>query len=417
VKVNSTPIFAALRHYSALLIYHFFVLWGGRGSGKSHGIIEHLLLDFEDENRCNYLFGIFHGNKVISAFKPTIDAVVDKYGLDLKVTKSPLQVENKYGKVIFCTGFDDPEKAKAVSKVGRTFIEELNTMPRRIFKTIVMTTREIEDYEVYGAFNPVDIKSWVKKDLLDNPLYMKKGVSIHSTCEDNPFLPDSVKEFYRSLTGIDRTVDYLGEFGTVTSDLVFGEKLRRISEVPKDARFIAYGLDFSNGGSDPHSLVELWHINQDLIINPIYEGGCEVDTLVDGMIKITDSFTDLVSICQYKCKHLGKEMFYGKGRVMCDRSNPANIGILRRSHINAHRYGGNSKDGSEQYTRLNGIKAINFFKRIMIVDTNKSVTDQFYGYRWKKDRLSGDIMYQVEDKLQIHHAIDATMYALTAVRF
>ncbi len=307
--------------------------------------------------------------------------------------------------MIFCTGFDDPEKAKAISKIGRSFIEETNTMPFPIFKTIVKSTREIEKYEVYCAFNPVSADSWVKKDLLDNPLFMDSGVSIHSTCEDNPFLPESVKNFYRSLTGIERTVDYDGEFGSVTSDLVFGDKLRRIKEVPKDARFINYGLDFSNGGADPHSLVAIYHRNLDLIIQPIYEGGVDVITINNkGVRVISDKPTDLASIIYKNCPYAGREMFYGVGRVMCDRANPANIKLLRNARINAKGYEG-------QHTRKAGIKWLNSFKRILIVDTMPSATEQWYNYRWKKDRLSGEIIAGEMDDECTHHNIDAAVYA------
>ena len=404
IKVKSTPIFKMIQHYSSLLLYHFFILWGGRGSGKTQAAIEKLILDFVNEDRCNYLFGVYNSNKVRTAFEPKIRGAIEKFDLydDLTLTLSPLTVCNKYGRYIYCTGFDDPEKAKNLSNIGKALLDELPAFPLLIFRTIVSTVREIEDFEIYATFNPVSPDSWVKTDLLDDPFYKSRAIFIHSTCEDNPFLPESVKDLYRSYTGLQREVDYLGKFGVRTNELVFGAKLDRIGNIPEFCNFLAYGLDYSNGGADPHSLVGLYYGNECLYILPIYEGHCPIDTVENYQ---TIKGNDLLTIITDRCTELGKEHYHGYGRIIADRANPANTDKLRAYGINVQGYDG-------RYTRDFGLSNIMTYNKIYIVESdNDFVRRQFYNYKWKVDKMTGRITDE-PDKSCEHHSIDATCYGL-----
>ncbi len=404
MKVKSTPIFEAIMHYAALLWVHFIVLWGGRGSGKTHSAIEKILLDFEDEVRCNYLFAVYRSAALIGAFYPTIIAVKEKYNLDIKVTRSPLQVENKHGMLIFCSGFDNPEKTKNFTKIGLSLIDEATSMPYTIFKKIVDTTREIEDWKVYTLFNPIDLGNWVKQHLLDNPRYMDNGVSIHSTCEDNPFLPESKKEDYRRLTGDDYDINYLGKFGTDTSDLIFGGRLCKVNGIPDYAQFVAYGMDYSNGGKDPHAIVAVWLADMEIYIDEIYMGNCEVLSYENGQVIMDEDLIDLASILYFKCPELNKEQEDGMlGCCVADSATKITSDTLRALGLNIV----DAEKGAGSV--MNGIKFLNQFKRINITIHSKNAISQFYNFRWaKKDEeiLEGQI-----DKKCKRHLIDATRYA------
>lgn len=409
IKAKSTPIFRALRKYAGL--FHFFINWGGRGSGKSHSIIEKLILDFVNEDRCNYLFGIFNSSRVIPAFKPKIDAVIKKYNLDLRVTESPLKVRNSHGQTIFCTGFDDPEKAKEFANIGKTFIDELPSMPEKTFKTICDTTREIEDFEIHAAFNPVDINSWVKKNLLDAPYYQKNAVVIHSTCEDNPFLPESIKEAYRAKEGIDKTINYEGQFGTLESDLIFAGKLNQCEEIPSDAMFISYGLDFSNSPSSehahPHSLVATYYYNNSIYIDEIFEGRCPVLTFDDNnMVVNTGKKTDLHSISKNYCDMLGVPHERGVGIIVADNANGSSIDQLEACGVPIMP----SKKG--QGSILAFVDKLSTAKNIFITSRSTNLIRQFYNWRWKKDRNDEIIPETVDLTNTDDNGIAATRYAL-----
>lgn len=416
--VQSTPIFEAL---DQLREVHLVPMKGGRGSGKTHSGIEHYMTDFEHETRCNYLFAVPHDNMAFSAFYPTMMEVKAKYKLDsLTILQSPLRVRNKHGRIIFCKGFDKPQNAKTLSKIGRALLDEVNLFDFAVFKTILGTVREIEDWQVAMTFNPVSPDIWIKTKVIDSAQYNKDMVVIHSTCEDNPFLPESKKHFYRSLTGVDYQVDYLGEYGVTTDDLIFGSRVRTTSFVPDYADFVSYGLDFSNGGDDPHSLTELFYADQSLFIRLLYEGNCPLTTdiidpetnqlLTAQGAEYAENYSDLFNIIKYKATHCNKVLPTGGiGGIVGDRANAANIKRLKALGINIEGYEGTGDV-------VEGLRQLNTFKRIYIVmDTpfGEVCREQYQNYRCVTEKRTNNIKHGIPDQSCTHHAIDSGRYGNT----
>ena len=380
---------------------HIEINRGGRGSGKSHTIIQKLLHKFRNEKRCNYLFSVKESTNVASSLIPTIEAILWDEGLneEFTVTKSPAEVKNKFGRRIFLKGFDDPQKAKLISKVGISFIDELNHFTYEDFKMIVNSTREIEDWKVICAFNPVSDTIWVKLLLYDVQGWREKFTDIRSTCENNPFLPESKKQAYRDLWKIDEVsymVDYLGEWGTLTSELVFGSKIRIVQEIPAHARFISYGLDFSNGGADPHALIGIYFADGKIYLKEIYQGHCDVINL--------EGERDLRQIIYEECHEL-KNPRIG---VIADSANMGNINILRQSGINCVP----AEKGPNSVS--DGVKKLKLYQSINILQSSLNAVMQFRNYKWKKDKKTGLLLPEV-DKTCVHHLIDATRYGMEVV--
>lgn len=195
---------------------------GGRGSGKTHTILQELLIKFANETRCNYLFTTKKDSDVKTTFIVACESIIRdiekacNVDLGLKINRSINQIKNRHGQYVFMRGFDDPEKAKNVQKIGISFCDELTQYDYSDFKMIASTTREVEDAKVIGAFNPVSITNWVHEELYSNPAWRSRITDIHSTCEDNPFLPEDTKQFYRDFRYTDPSgykVNYLGEWG------------------------------------------------------------------------------------------------------------------------------------------------------------------------------------------------------------
>lgn len=391
---------------------HILGLKGGRGSSKTHTAIQDHLLDFCNEKWCNYLFAVNNSNKVHSAFHPTIISVINEYNLPLRVTESPLRVKNQHGRVIYCSGFDDPEKVKVISKIGRTLMDEVPEFAYNTVKTIWKTTREVEDWLVTMCWNPTDPNNWVKIKLEDDKTNRGFVRIFQSTCESNPFLPESVKDYYRSLTGNERRIDYLGEYGVLDSELVLGDKLRKVGRVPDEARFIAYGLDYSNGGLDPHSLVELWFCDMELFVREVYQGNCPVTKeALNGAgryeVVIDEGYDDLLSILVNHAPECNVMQEQGVGGVIADRANPANTTKLSTLGVNIEGYSG-------VYRKDEALRGLLSFKRVNIVGDSPNLARVLYGFKWKKHKSTGDLLYGQPDWEGCEtHAIDATLYGLT----
>jgi len=410
--LRTTEIFEVIQTAKADPDCHILGLKGGRGSSKTHTAIQDHLLDFCNETRCNYLFAVNHTNKVHSAFHPTITAIINEYNLPLKVLESPLKVKNEHGRVIYCSGFDDPEKVKTISKIGRTLMDEVPEFAYNTVKTIWKTTREIEDWLVTMCWNPTDPQNWTKTKLEDDKTNRGFVRIFQSTCENNPFLPESVKNYYRRLEGNERRIDYLGEYGVLDDELILGAKLRKVSAVPEQAQFIAYGLDYSNGGKDPHSLVELWYCDMELFAREVYEGNCpvtkeQVNEAGTFEVVIDEQFDDLLSILVNNSPECNVMQTHGVGGVIADRANPANTTKLSTFGVNIEGYEG-------AYRKDEALAGLSSFKRINIVGDSPNVERQLYGFKWKKHKSTGELLYNQPDWDGCEtHAIDAILYGLT----
>lgn len=385
---------------------HFEFYRGGRGSTKSHTITQKLLTDFCNESRCNYLFTVKENTSVQSAVIPSIEAIIHDAGLSSQLRVTRNNVKNKHGKRIFVRGFDKPEKAKNLSKIGVTFIDELNHFTFDDFKMIANSTREIDDWKVICAFNPVSETIWIKTMIYNNEEWRKKINDVKTICENNVFLPESKKQEYRNLKNVDEVsyqVDYLGNWGTLTSQLVFGSKVRVVGAIPEGAQFVAYGLDFSYGGEDPHALVETWQKDRELYIKLLYYGHHQVFDPINR--------NDLVEFILNNCDQIRKIQPNGKaGSIICDIQNDY-IKTLRKFHIPAYPAikGPNSI--------INGVNKMKLFHRINIVDNLEGTPaiSEFRNYKFKKNKTTGLIEPIIEDN-QPDHSIDAGRYSIDVVK-
>jgi phage terminase large subunit len=222
--------------------------------------------------------------------------------------------------------------------------------------------------------NPSLWKSWIY-DLEGQPDVFYTIV----TYKDNPFLEQSL-------------IDEIEKLQTRDQNLwrVFGEGLKGIptrvvfnhqqyyDELPKTAKFLAYGIDF--GYNDPTTLVSVYKDG-----DSIY---CE-----ELLYLRNTTIPDLI----YKIKDLGLNL---TDDFICDSANPQSISEMVRSGINAKPV---KKD-----TILSGIDQIkrsNFF----VHGGSKNLIDELNSYVWKNDK-NGNNLDEPEDKN--NHTIDAIRYVL-----
>ncbi len=384
---------------------HFEFYRGGRGSTKSHTIVQKLLTDFCNEKRCNYLFTVKETSSVQSSVIPSIESIIEDLDIKEKLKVTRNNIKNKYGKRIFVRGFDKPEKAKNLSKIGITFIDELNHFTYEDFKMISNSTREIDDWKVIVAFNPVSETIWIKTLIYDVEEWRNKINDIKTICENNVFLAESKKDEYRSLKDIDEVsyqVDYLGNWGTLTSQLVFGSKIRVINEIPEGAKFVCYGLDFSYGGDDPHALVETYIYNKELYIKSVYYGNLPVYDPINR--------NDLASFIIKNCHQLKKVQKNGNtGFIVCDIQNDY-ISMLRKCGIPAYK----AKKGPDSI--LEGLNKMKLFHRINLLDNlpKKPMVSEYRNYKYKKNKTTG-LIEPIVMINQPDHSIDAGRYSIDFV--
>lgn len=132
-------------------------LWGGRDSGKSHFIAQHLVKKCLSASyfRCILVKQTFESIK--DAQWQTIKDVVEQWGLDEFFTfkSSPLEIECVNGNKFIARGCDKPGKLKSIKDPSDAWYEEGNQISFDDFTVISTTLRSNEvKTQQWFSFNP-----------------------------------------------------------------------------------------------------------------------------------------------------------------------------------------------------------------------------------------------------------------------
>lgn len=228
--------------------YETYLSIGSYGSGKSHAVVQKIIIKLFEEKRKACVFRDVYDTHKESTFD-LIKQVLEDMGLlaDNGVRKhptkvcfknSPLEFKFPNGSRIIFKGMDSTEKLKSLNGVSIVWIEECSEVSYDSYLEILGRIRTpgvsmhfILSCNPVGKFNWVfqrffekinddgTIKLIVKDDLLyEKKTLVKSNVYYHhSTCDDNPFLPpgyvsrlDDLKNYDRNLWVVAR----LGRFGS-----------------------------------------------------------------------------------------------------------------------------------------------------------------------------------------------------------
>lgn len=227
--------------------YETYLLIGSYGSGKSHAIVQKLILKLLEEKRKACVIRDVYETHKESTFD-LIKQVLDDLGLlaDEGVRRhktkvcwkvSPLGFIFPNGSRIIFKGMDDTEKIKSLNGVSIVWIEECSEITYEAYLELLGRIRTPNtSMHFILSCNPVGKFNWVYQHffsktnddgstttvLKDELLYERKVVAKkrvyyhHSTCDDNPFLPreyiirlDEMKKYDPALWLVAR----LGRFG------------------------------------------------------------------------------------------------------------------------------------------------------------------------------------------------------------
>ena len=313
------------------------------------------------------------------------------------------------GSVVQFAAYDTVGKAKAAGKRGILFLNECNHIPFAIADALISRSRVC-----WFDFNP-DKKFWVHKEILEGE-YESEFLTL--TYKDNEAIPKETLDFLmirkRKAEEEERQGKKghwwfwwqcygLGRLARMVDKLVF-PKAERGTEIPETANFLTYGVDFSNSenqSSDPHAIVGTYYSDHNLYVKAIYEGIAPVDKVKNGEIVFSRTEpTDLSSICLYQCDGVNK---YGERLFVTDRANDGDRKLLERHGVNT--------TPSKGKLVSEGINAINRYNKVIIIDDQGWLWDEFENYMLDTDK-DGEIIAGKPAPRQADHGIKATMYAL-----
>lgn len=391
-KVFNKNIFEILFNYDYFTEVHY----GGGSSGKSHGVIQKVVLkalkDWEYPRRILWL------RKVQSTIKDSLFEDVKEclinYGIwDMCLwNKTDNKVELPNGAVFLFKGLDNPEKIKSIKGVSDIVMEEASEFTLNDYTQLTLRLRERKHKlkQIFLMFNPVSKLNWVYKYFFEHGKPMKGVLIRQSSYKDNKFLDDMTRENLEMLAT--RNPAYykiyaLGEFATLDK-LVFPKYEKRIISDKEVGHLPSYfGLDFGYV-NDPSAFI---HVKIDSDNKKLYVMS---EYVKKGMLN-----NEIAQVIN--------DLGYSKEKITADSAEQKSIMEIKANGIDRIVPAMKGKDSV-----MAGIQFISQFD-IVIDERCYKTIEEFDNYTWKKDKNTDE--YYNEPVDTYNHCIDALRYAVGAL--
>ena len=207
------------------------VLFGGRGSGKSHSVSKVLLIKGVEKP-----LRILCGREIQNSIKDSVHRLladqITMLGLEDEYTVTEKEIRGKNGTLFTFVGFhaNSVQNLKSYEGYDVLWVEEGSSCSEKSWRVMLPTIRK-PDSEIWVTFNP---------DLEDDPTYQRfvinkpdNCVSVEMNYIDNPFFP-KVLEDERLYTLTHNPADYAniweGKPRTLAEGAIFGKEMDKVYE-------------------------------------------------------------------------------------------------------------------------------------------------------------------------------------------
>lgn len=393
-KVFNKQIYDNLQDYSK-----FIEVWyGGASSGKSHGVVQKVvlksLLNWRYPRKVLWLRKVDRTLKD-SIFADVLDCLSRWQLLALcKVNNSDRTITLPNKAVFLFKGMDDPEKIKSIKGLSDVVMEEASEFTLDDFTQLTLRLREPKhkNRQLFVMFNPVSKVNWTYKQWFDPQAEIDTNrVAVHhSTYKDNRFLDE---ENIRTIENLKKTnpayykIYTLGEFATLDK-LVFPvfqkQRLHATDLVDIPSYF---GLDFGFV-NDPSAFV---HVKVDQKTKRLY---------------VLEEYTKK-GLLNNEIARVIKQMGYSKEVITADAAEQKSIAELKRDGIERVRP---AKKGPDSV-----IQGISFLQQYELVVNDRCVKliEELENYTYQKDKATNEYINKPVDSY--NHCIDAIRYAVEEI--
>lgn len=388
-NVFNRNIFEILTNYDNFTEVHY----GGGSSGKSHGVIQKVVLkalkDWKYPRRILWL------RKVQSTIKDSLFEDVKDCLINFGIwemclwNKTDNKVELPNGAVFLFKGLDNPEKIKSIKGISDIVMEEASEFTLNDYTQLTLRLRERKhvNKQIFLMFNPVSKLNWVYKYFFEHGEPMENVMIRQSSYRDNKFLDEMTRQNLELLAN--RNPAYykiyaLGEFATLDK-LVFPKYEKRLINKDELRHLPSYfGLDFGYV-NDPSAFI---HSKIDVKKKKIY--------IIEEYVKqgmLNDEIANVI-----------KQLGYSKEIITADSAEQKSIAEISNHDIARIRSAMKGKDSI-----ISGIQYLNQFD-IVIDERCFKTIEELDNYTWKKDKNTGE--YYNEPVDTYNHCIDALRYSV-----
>lgn len=363
----------------------FKCAYGGRGSGKSWAFARMALIRAcykPIRILCAREFQVSIGDSV----HHLLAAQIEQMGLSdwFTVGESFIRVNNG-SEFIFKGIRRNPTGLRSMEDVKICWVEEAQDISEASWKMLTPTIRA-PGSEIWATFNPNEKTDPTYRRFVSDP--MPGVVTRKVNWSDNPHFPVELEleRAWMAKTDPDAYSHVWEGNCVLASDAqVLRGKVSIESFEPKegwDGPYFGADWGFSQ---DPTALVKVWvHDRRLYVEHEAYGVGVEIDHLPAMFERIPDSRTHL---------------------IRADSARPETISYMSRQQfkiIPAPKWSGSVEDG---------ISHLRGYEQIVIHQRCKHAIDESRLYRYKTDRLTGDVLPVIVDAH--NHVMDAIRYALS----
>ncbi len=343
---------------------------GGTRSGKTYNILIWLIFGYALRNRgktitvCRKTYPALRTSAMRDFFE-----ILNNYNLydPNKHNKSSSEYYLN-GNLIEFISLDQPTKVRG-RKRDMLYINEANELFFEDWQQLIFRTTEkvVMDYNPSDEFHFIYDKIKVRDDA---DFYV-------TTYKDNPFLEQTIIDEIERLKLTDENYWQIYGLGQVGQSKALIFRINEIKEIPKEAKFLGYGMDFGFT-NDPTTLIGAYLLGDNLYL----------DELIYETNLTNKDISDKLSI-------LGIDK---RDEIFCDDAEPKSIEEL-------HRFGWNTKRANKKEILL----GIDIMKRYALYCTSRSVNmiKEFKNYKFIEDK-NGNILNKPVD--MFNHAIDPVRY-------
>lgn len=363
---------------------------GGRSSGKSHffaeRLVEHCVADPDLSAVC-----IREIQKSLKfSAKRLIEFKIRSMGVQSLFEISTTEIRRIGGSgVIIFQGMQDhtADSIKSLEGFGIAWCEEAQNLSSRSLELLLPTIRT-DGSEIWFSWNPDQSDDPVDDFLVANCPDGDDAIVVHVNFTQNPFCPQVVKD--EAARHLKRDADnydhvWLGAYNTKADDQVLSGRWRVDEFEPAgnwDGPYLGGDWGFA---ADPNTLMECWVSGNILYVRgEEYDNGVEIDDTPAFYAKNPNAKNHV---------------------VRADNARPEIISYMRRNGYPlvepVDKWPGSVEDG---------ISKLRSFDQIIIHPDCPETIKEARMWKYKRDRLTGDILPKLVDAHD--HCWDAVRYAI-----
>jgi phage terminase large subunit len=371
------------------------VCYGGRGAGRSWGFARNLLVRAV-RKELRILCAREFQNSIEESIHQLLSDQIELLGLKNFFIVKQRTIEVYNGSEFIFQGLKtNVTKLKSLEGVDICYIEEAEKISSRSWEVLTPTIRK-EGSEIWASFNADLEKDPTFKKFITSP--PPNALVIKSTFADNPWFTDTLDADRKHMQRVDLDA-YMHVWEGETRKNSVAQILRNkyVVQTFSPYEFIDgkqtvkkgwngpyFGADWGFS-QDPTTLVKCWIYELTLYIEyEAYKIGCDLD-------KTPELFDTVPGAREHT--------------IRADSARPETI-----SHMRNHGY--DEMVGVEKWSGSveDGIAHLRSYEQIVIHTRCEHAQEEVILYSYKIDKLSGDVLSEVQDKH--NHIIDAIRYAL-----